>query len=375
MVNMSEVDFQKRRKSLLFISSSGQIGGGPRHILLLVKELKDFFKVYVACPENTPFYEILKDIKHVQLIGIKERAININDLLNLRFRLKKYSIDIVHSHGKGAGVIGRTLALVSNVSLVHTFHGIHIKCHSLITRAIYIFYENLTGWIDKHKIFVSKGEFEEARSNHVIHSSCKYSIIYNAVANIGIEQEKKIDIRSKYKINRNIVIVTSLCRLETQKNIFEILEISKLCRENIFLILGTGSLRRDLKRKLFEENITNVIMPGNVNNPIQHLRESDIFLSTSLYEGHPISVLEAMSVGLPIIVSDVTGNSETIINGESGYLYEIGNTLAASNHIHRLTNNCNLRKLLGENAKGRQKELFSISRMIKEYMKIYSNLA
>ncbi len=372
---MNEVDFQKRRKSLLFISSSGQIGGGPRHILLLVKELKDFFKVYVACPENTPFYEILKDIKHVQLIGIKERAININDLLNLRFRLKKYSIDIVHSHGKGAGVIGRTLALVSNVSLVHTFHGIHIKCHPLITRAIYILYENLTGWVDKHKIFVSKGELEEARSNNVIHSSCKYSIIYNAVDNIGIEQEKKSDIRSKYNISQNIVIVTSLCRLEAQKNIFEILEISKLCRENIFLILGTGSLKRDLKRKLFEENITNIIMPGNVNNPIQHLRESDIFLSTSLYEGHPISVLEAMSVGLPIIVSDVTGNSETIINGESGYLYELGNTLAASNHIHRLSNNCNLRKSLGENAKGRQKELFSISRMMKEYMKIYSNLS
>ena len=116
-------------------------------------------------------------------------------------------------------------------------------------------------------------------------------------------------------------------------------------------------------------------MPGNVNNPIEHLRESDIFLSTSLYEGHPISVLEAMSLGLPIVASNVTGNLETIIHGESGYLYKIGNIFSAANHILRLNKNPNIRKSLGQNAKIRQQKMFSVSRMINDYTKMYSEIA
>ena len=364
-----------RKKNLLLISSSGQIGGGPRHILFLIEELHSVFNIYIACPIDSPFSELLKDFEDIKIIGIQERKINFMDLVRLRSCLKNYSIDIIHSHGKGAGVIGRTLALVTKVPLVHTFHGIHIRCHTYISKTIYILYEKLTGWIDKYKIFVSKGEFDEAKSNHIINNSSKHFIIYNAVNDVNIEQKNNEQIRIKYNINRNIKIVTSICRLEDQKNIFEILAISKLCLDNVFLILGTGSLKRDLERKIDQEKIHNIIMPGNVNNPIEHLRESDIFLSTSLYEGHPLSVLEAMSAGLPVVASNVTGNSETIIHGESGYLYKIGNIVSAANHILRLSNNSNIRKSLGENARRRQQEFFSVSRMIKDYIKIYSELA
>ena len=369
---MNKFNVHNRKKNLLFISSSGQIGGGPRHILLLVKELKGLFDIHIACPRNTPFYETLKAYKDINIIGIKERQITFSDLIQLRLFVSKHSIDIIHSHGKGAGVIGRILSLFSNVPLVHTFHGIHIRCHAFIPKIIYILYENLTGWVDKHKIFVSKGEFLEAKSNHIINRFSKYSIIYNAVNNLNIDLINKSDIRSKYKINSKTKIVTSLCRLEDQKNVFEIIDISKLCPDNIFLILGKGSLKRDLERKICQENITNIIMTGSINDPIIYLRESDIFLSTSLYEGHPISILEAMSVGLPIVASNVTGNSETIINGESGYLYKIGNILSAANHICRLSDNPNIRKSLGQNAKKRQQELFSVSRIIQDYLKIYS---
>tara|TARA_Y100001968_G_C19374521_1_gene726894 strand:- start:350 stop:1468 length:1119 start_codon:yes stop_codon:yes gene_type:complete len=372
---MNKFNFQKRKKNLLLISSSGQIGGGPRHMLLLIKQLHSLFDIYIACPLNSPFSELLKDFDGIKIIGIKERKINFMDLVRLRLCVKNYSIDIIHSHGKGAGVIGRTLSLVSKVPLIHTFHGIHIRCNTLISKTIYILYENLTGWIDTYKIFVSKGELEEAKSNHIINNSSKHSIIYNAVNDVIIDENNNQKIRIKYNLNPNIKIVTSLCRLEAQKNIFEIIAISKLCRENVFLILGTGSLKRDLERKINHEKIQNIIMPGNVNNPIDYLRESDIFLSTSLYEGHPISVLEAMSVALPIVASNVTGNSETIIHGESGYLYKPGKIIYAANHILRLSENPNIRKSLGENAKNRQQELFSVSRMTNDYIKIYSEIS
>ena len=71
---------------------------------------------------------------------------------------------------------------------------------------------------------------------------------------------------------------------------------------------------------------------------------ADIYLSTSLYEGLPISILEAMSVGLPIIASDVTGNCDTIVNGKSGYLYNINDVKDAELKIKKLSKSDDLRK-------------------------------
>ena len=71
---------------------------------------------------------------------------------------KVNSIDIIHAHGKGAGVISRILRILINKPLIYTFHGIHLKCHHWHKRLIYILYEYLTGWIDSYKILVSKSE-------------------------------------------------------------------------------------------------------------------------------------------------------------------------------------------------------------------------
>ena len=75
----------------------------------------------------------------------------MKDIFNLKKFIKVNSIDIIHAHGKGAGVISRILRILINKPLIYTFHGIHLKCHRWHKRLIYIIYEYLTGWIDSAK--------------------------------------------------------------------------------------------------------------------------------------------------------------------------------------------------------------------------------
>ena len=72
-------------------------------------------------------------------------------------------------------------------------------------------------------------------------------------------------------------------------------------------------------KKIKTENLYNIKLVGNKKNVYDYLFASDIYLTTSYYEGHPLSVLEAMGCGLPIIASDVVGNKDTIEHADSGF--------------------------------------------------------
>ena len=123
-----------------------------------------------------------------------------------------------------------------------------------------------------------------------------------------------------------------------------------------------------------ELEIENVQLIGMKKNVFKYLYYADVFLSTSLYEGLPLSILEAMSVGLPIIASDVVGNQDTIENGISGYLYDLKDLSIAIKYLRELALNEKLRNLMGHNSFKRQRKFFSKQKMISMYENLYTNV-
>ena len=114
-------------------------------------------------------------------------------------------------------------------------------------------------------------------------------------------------------------------------------------------------------------------MLGEKKNIFKYLYASDIYLTTSLYEGLPISVLEAMSIGLPIVASNVIGNIDTIENEKSGFLYELNDTKMAIYYLKKFIKNTQLIKEMGTAAYLRQRKIFSKDLMISNYIELYSN--
>jgi len=355
------------KTKILLISASGKTGGGPAHIFLLKEILKDEFDFYLAMPFLN---SEIKNYNNKKYLEISERRISLIDIIRLIKFSRINSIDIIHAHGKGAGLLARIIKIFLHKPLIYTFHGIHTDCLTRLNRFLYILYENITGWLDDEKVFVSiseriKTEYLKifiGRKNCIINNSTK------EMFRIKINEEKN---NLKIGINNNKKNIISICRLVDQKNIFEIFNIAEKLQIYNFIVLGDGYLFDKAKNYLKNRDIKNVFLLGNQKDIFKYLYSSDLFLSTSLYEGHPISILEAMSIGLPIVASKVTGNVDTITNDSSGLFYTLGDINQASYLIEKILKNNELKLQLSNNSFFAHRKLFTTRKMKKSYISLY----
>ena len=351
---------------ILLISASGK-GGGPSHIFLLKELLKNEFDFFLAMSFSNSKIKIINNKKN---LNISERKISFKDIIKLIKFSRKNKIDIIHAHGKGAGLISRIIKLFLHKPLIYTFHGIHTNCLSRLNSFLYIFYENITGWIDNEKVFVSQSERNKAthlkifigKNNSVINNSSKEML------RIKLDQERN-NLNIGIKNNKKNII--TICRLVDQKNIFEIFKIARKLDIYNFIVLGDGYLLEEAKIYLKNNNIKNVYLLGNKKDVFKYLYKSDLYLSTSLYEGHPISILEAMSIGLPIVASEVTGNIDTIKNKFSGFFYKLGDINQAIYFIEKIMKNNQLKLKISKNSFSTHRKLFTTDKMKNSYKALY----
>ena len=105
---------RNRKNKILLISVRADFGGGPEHIYRLVQKLKDEIEIYIACPNDYPYWNRYERLVNAErMIRIPHRKFKLYAVSSLIFFLHKHQIDLIHSHGKGAGIYGRTLRLIS----------------------------------------------------------------------------------------------------------------------------------------------------------------------------------------------------------------------------------------------------------------------
>ncbi|MBU8922679.1 MAG: glycosyltransferase [Bacteroidales bacterium] len=140
-------------------------------------------------------------------------------------------------------------------------------------------------------------------------------------------------------------------------------------------LVGDGPLRPSLERQALEAGIgTAVHFPGIVTDIGPLLSGFHVVAGSSLREGLPLAILEAMAAGRPIVTTDVGGNREAVENGITGLLVEAGDPKALADAIEDLWSDKEQRALMGKAGRERVLERFSASRMVAETEKIYSSL-
>jgi glycosyltransferase involved in cell wall biosynthesis len=100
----------------------------------------------------------------------------------------------------------------------------------------------------------------------------------------------------------------------------------------------------------------------------------DVFALSSDYEGNPLSVMEAMAAGLPIVATAVGGVPNLLENGREGFIVQPGNVQDLSNAVSCILQNRELRQSLGRAAAQRARENFDVSAMVQAYEEMYENL-
>ncbi len=357
---------------VLEITASAGFGGGPQHVFELVSNLGDEVSIDIACPCQEPYWDRFSAIIQGELVEIPERRFTLTMALRLVRHVRRRDIQLLHSHGKGAGVYGRFIAALTGVPLVHTPHGIHLGHYSKLMRRTYIAYERMTGRFSDCTIFVSESEKERAMGLH-LWPSVQSQVIVNGVRSWPDDRAKqwRCELRSSIGVADSELVVVTLSRFDFQKNMNEMAFIAEKCPRIQFWFLGDGADKPAVMEYCKSHKIANVWLPGFVPDPLSYLAAADVYLSTSRWEGLPLSLLEAMSLAKPVVASEVTGNRDVVHDSKTGYLYPLGDANRAVELLGKLENDAGLRRRMGQAAKRHQKETFSVGAMAAKTLAVY----
>jgi len=359
------------KTKILLISVRADFGGGPEHIFRLLKNLHDQFEFFIAAPNDYPYYD-----KYCEILGkenvlvIPHRKFRLNHLFELIRFVKKEKINIVHSHGKGAGIYSRLIRYFVNVKVIHTFHGIHIDNYNSFQRFFYLLIEKILAKKTDKFINVSKGENELTKKYQIV-SADKLVVIEN-----GVEiPDLKV---SENNFERNPKNIVCFSRFDYAKNsellIPILLGLKKLnqIEKFKFLIYGEGPNQNSLKELITKNDLSNYIsLEGTTSEVNKVLLNAFCYISTSRWEGMPLGVLEAFARGLPVIATNVTGNFNIIENNVDGFLFNIDEPYEASNLLIELSNDKNRWIDFSNNSRLKAERKYSIKRTATETKELY----
>lgn len=293
----------------------------------------------------------------------------------------KPAYDIVHTHSSKAGVLGRLAAKWAGVPIiVHTVHGwsFHDKM-SPRKKAMYVLLEKMGDAVGDAMIVVSPNDIEKGLAEGISQRE-RYTLIRSGIEmeRFGHPQVSRTEMRRQLGLPDDALVVGSVTRLSTQKAPLDLVAtFGKIYRARpgvYFVIVGDGSLRAEVEAALRQEGIyERTILTGLRRDVPELMATFDIFVLTSLWEGLPRVLPQAMATGLPIVCTQADGSAEAVTEGINGYLVERGNTTGMAARVISLLNDEELRLRMGEAGRQHAPE-FSVTTMVAEIDRLYTRL-
>lgn len=291
----------------------------------------------------------------------------IKGVLEIKKAVKNINPDLVHCHSSGAAAFTR-LAVLNKVPVVYTAHGWGFNLGtSTFQKIAAVAVETLLALFTKKIICVSKF-VKNLALRYRIAPENKMIVVYNGV---------QIEPESTKESGTQVKIIT-IGRLAEPKLPELLIKSLKACPEEVkrmisVLVVGEGEKRSEIENEVGGEISVEIktIVPSEIKNA---LRNSDIFMLLSRWEGFPYSIIEAMEAGLPVIASNVGGISEAVVNGKNGFLVDNNNLEQISSCISRLVADRDLRIKMGMESRKTAVELFSLKNMLERTSGVYQEI-
>jgi glycosyltransferase involved in cell wall biosynthesis len=313
------------------------------------------------------------------------REINpVKDLaafFELRAMLRNLDPDIVHTHSSKAGIIGRLAAASAGVpAVIHTFHGFGFHPEqSAFKRSFYILLERFCARLSTALVFVSKANMETAREAG-IGSPEKYRLIRSGVKLSSYPAAgDRAAKRAELGLSPSDLVVLSIGNAKPQKNPGDFLEaaarLAPAHPSARFVFVGggeaLGGLRAEAKSRGLESTC---IFTGWRDDSAGLLAAADIFALTSLWEGLPRALVEALKSGRPAVCYAADGVADILRDGANGFCVPRGDLAAFCGALSRLLGEPELRARLSAGAAGTDLADFDIDFMVRQQEELYSRL-
>lgn len=288
---------------------------------------------------------------------------------------------IVHTHSSKAGILGRWAAWCARVPvIIHTVHGYGITpAQPRWLRRILILIERMTGWITTHWIAVAQVDIERGVEWGMFDRT-QASVVrpgidpqpFQAVLDANLRQA----IREEFGAGHSDFLVGTVACLKPQKAPEDFVAVAKQVCEAVpearFVLIGDGDLRPRIEWLIAESGLQGRLHLAGWRRDVSiAMKAFDAFLLTSHWEGLPRVLLEARTIGLPVVATKVGGVEEVIAHGRDGWLSEPGDIAGlASQVIH--AGQCRDGRLPDRSlsVEALPKE-FHLDEMVKQYESLY----
>ena len=349
-------------------------GGGPRQVFDLVRHLPaNEFSVSVAGPRDQRFAADLR------ALGIELVEVAVDDVRAFPMTLRAVEriirntrADLVHTHGKGAGLYGRLAAWLVGVPAVHTFHGIHYESYSRASQTLYLALERWLAGLTHTVINVSETQQEEALALRVARPD-RCVVVVNGI-DIDELAARPASGKAALGLNADDYVLGCVARFDPIKRHEVLLEalgrVVKQRHNVVLLLAGEGPEKARIDQHADRLKVR-VVNPGAIAWQTNPYSSCDLYVTASSKEGLPLAPLEAMASGLAVIATRVPGHQDVVIDGTTGLLVPPGDDAAMSVAIESLLGDSARRRRMGQAGRERVRKEFTVQSMVEKTAEVY----
>ena len=369
------------KRKIAFIITQLQLGGAQKSVLYSINNLpKDKFETYLLCGKGGFLdKQAKKEVKNLYFISSLVRQINpIKDLIAFKdiiTTLRKIHPDIVHTNCPKAGILGRIVAkLFTKAKVVHTTHGfVFYEGQNPIKKYFYIFIERFAALFADKMLFVSKKDLQTALEYKITSKKkallIRAGVVVKTKENLNFDKKKFLEELNLKKDNK---VILQVANLKPEKAPLESVKIAQIvCQKYpkaVFLYTGEGPLRKETEILVKQLNLENNFqLIGERKDIDKLLAIADVFMLTSVREGLPMALLEALFMQVPAVCYDIGGIKEVLSNSKNGFLIPPKNSQkAAKSILDILENPFNFTPI--------DLKEFNINLMVQKQASLYENL-
>lgn len=358
---------------LLFVITKSDLGGAQANVLDLIRGFSSQYNVHLATGASGPLADDVSLLNiPTHIIHSLTRSINlfkdwycIKELSQLIRRIKP---TLIHAHSSKAGLVARVAGHVCSIPVVFTAHGWGFSPGTpYLRRILALLAEILLAPLSARIICVSESDRQLALNRGVGNSKILNTIRYGICDSSSALADPLIQ-------SLHLIMVARFNEQKDQPTLLKaIAQIPDFSGHIDFV--GSGPSLEPCKILAKDLGISHkVTFLGDRRDVPELLSKSQIFVLATHYEGLPISILEAMRCGLPIIGSNVNGIPEEVEHGVTGLIVPPRDSSALANAIQSLVDSPKLRQTMGKAARRKFEQEFTIERMVYETGQLYEEI-
>lgn len=330
--------------------------------------------------------ETFKYVNNKYNVPLEKSPFNYNNIkayYGLKKIIKKNNYDVIHVNMPMGAAIGRMAAKKYRkfgTKVIYTAHGFHFfKGTPFINWLLYYPVEKYLSKYTDILITINKEDYTLSTNKFKAKEN-----IY--IPGVGVDlnefsfqiKEKKDILREKHCFSSEDFILVYVAELSNRKNQSLLIEAVNMLERNIpnikLLLVGKGDKSNEYSSLIEKYNLQKkVFLMGYRTDVNEIMSLSDIAVSSSKQEGLPVNIIEAMAIGLPLVVSDTRGNRDLVVDGSNGFIYPLNDLDSLVKHLLRLYNNPKLREELSVFGLNEIKK-YSVESIVLQLRSIYEDI-